>query len=184
MATATLLEEYKEKILPAMMSEMKLTNRLRVPKLTKVVLNSCLKEAVADRKVLDSAIRDIAAITGQQPVMTRAKKAISNFKLREGMPIGCRVTLRGAQMYDFVQKLCGIALPRMRDFKGVSFKGFDGRGNYTLGLTEQLIFPEIDLDKSSFVFGMSVTFVTTAENNADGQRLLAMLGMPFRKKTA
>lgn len=153
-----------------------------VPQLKKIVVNTSIKEAAQDAKILDVAAKDLTAITGQKVVITKARKAIANFKLREGMPIGCRVTLRGEKMYEFLNRLVNVALPRVRDFKGVSRKGFDGNGNYTLGLTEQIIFPEINYDKVARVFGMNITFVTTAEKNEEGLALLEAMGMPFRKQ--
>ena len=155
-------------------------NHLEVPALKMIVVNTSLKEATQDAKVLDAAANDIAAITGQRPVITRAKKSISNFKLRAGQAIGCRVTLRRKRMYEFLNKLVNVTLPRVRDFKGVNTKSFDGSGNYTLGLTEQIIFPEINPDKVSKVFGMNITFVTTAKTDKEGKALLKFMGMPFR----
>ena len=155
---------------------------MQVPKLDKIVINMGLGEAVTNSKALDAAVEDLQLISGQKPVVTRAKKSIAGFKLREGMPIGCKVTLRGDRMYHFLDKLINIALPRVRDFRGVSPKSFDGRGNYTLGLKEQLIFPEIDYDKVDKVRGMDVIIVTTAETDEEGRELLQALGMPFRKQ--
>jgi large subunit ribosomal protein L5 len=155
-------------------------NSMEIPKLKMIVVNTSLKEATSDTKVLDAAANDITAITGQRPVITKAKKSISNFKLRQGQPIGCRVTLRRKRMYEFMNKLVNVALPRVRDFKGIDAKAFDGRGNYTLGLTEQIIFPEINPDKVSKVFGMNITFVTTAKTDKEGKALLKFLGMPFK----
>ena len=156
---------------------------MQVPKVEKVVINMGVGEAVQNPKVLDGAVEDLTLISGQKPVVTRAKKSIAGFKLREGMPIGCKVTLRGDRMYDFLDKLINIALPRVRDFRGVSPKSFDGRGNYTLGLKEQLIFPEIDYDKVDKVRGMDVVIVTTAETDEEARELLQALGMPFRNMT-
>lgn len=184
MAQLQLKERYENDVVPALMKEFGISNRHRVPRLLKVVVNAGLKEAVQNPKVVNLALDDMTAITGQRPSITRAKKAISNFKLREGMPIGCRVTLRRGRMFDFTLRLFNVAFPRVRDFKGVSPKGFDGRGNYTVGLTEQGIFAEIDLNKTEHVFGMNVTFVTTAANDREGKRLLELLGMPFRKQAA
>ena len=155
-------------------------NSMEIPKLKMIVVNTSLKEATSDTKELDAAANDITAITGQRPVITKAKKSISNFKLRQGQPIGCRVTLRRKRMYEFMNKLVNVALPRVRDFKGIDAKAFDGRGNYTLGLTEQIIFPEINPDKVSKVFGMNITFVTTAKTDKEGKALLKFLGMPFK----
>jgi len=154
---------------------------MQVPKIDKIVINMGLGEAVSNSKVLDEAVAELALITGQKPVVTRAKKSIAGFRLREGMPIGCKVTLRGARMYDFLDKLVSISLPRVRDFRGVSKKSFDGRGNYTLGVKEQLIFPEIDFDKVSKVRGMDIVIVTTANTDEESRELLTQFGMPFQK---
>lgn len=180
MSQAMLQEKYLSEIAPELMKEFSLESKMSVPKLEKIVVNTCVKNAVTDKKLVESAVKDMAVLTGQQPVVTRAKKAISNFKLREGMPLGCRVTLRGRRMYDFLLRLSGMALPRSRDFKGISRKGFDGKGNYTLGLAEQVIFPEVD-QNSQNIFGMNITFVTTAKNDDQGRRLLELMGLPFRK---
>ena len=153
---------------------------MQVPRLEKIVVNTSMKEALQDVKILQTAADEIASITGQRPVITKAKKSISNFKLRQGQSIGARVTLRGAYMYEFVSRLVNVALPRVRDFKGVSNKSFDGRGNYTLGLTEQTIFPEIDFDKVHKINGMNITFVTTAKTDEEAKELLTLMGMPFR----
>ena len=162
------------------MKEMGYKNVMQVPRLEKVVVNVGLGEAVQNVKALDAAVEDLAAITGQKPLVTKARKAIANFKLREGMPIGCAVTLRGERMYEFLDRLLNVALPRVRDFKGVSDRSFDGRGNYSLGIREQIIFPEINLDKVDKVRGMTVVIVTTARDDAGGKALLRALGMPFR----
>lgn len=183
MTKSLLQSQYESQGVPALRQEFGLANPHRVPRLERIVVNTCLKAAVQDGKVVDAAVADMTAITGQKPVVTRARKAISNFKLREGQAIGCRVTLRRRQMYDFMLRLTSIALPRVRDFKGVPPRGFDGRGNYTLGLTEQVIFPEVNLDKIQQVFGMNITFVTSARNDREGRRLLELLGVPFRKST-
>lgn len=179
------MKRYKEKYInecvPALRDQFGYKNTNEIPKLEKIVINTSIKEGAQDPKILDSAAKDVAAITGQKPVITKARKAIANFKLREGMPIGCRVTLRSERMYEFLNRLINVALPRVRDFKGVSPKGFDGKGNYTLGLTEQIIFPEINFDKVERVFGMNITFVTTAKNNEEGYALLEKMGVPFRK---
>lgn len=180
MGQTQLQEQYKSKMVEVLKQDFGLTNVHQIPKLVKVVVNTGLKQAVQDGKIVDAAMNELTAITGQLPTVTRAKKAISNFKLRKGLPIGCRVTLRGDRMYDFVMRLITVALPRVRDFKGVSPKGFDGNGNYTMGLTEQGIFPEVDLDKVQYTYGMNVTFVTSAVDNAQGRRLLELMGMPFR----
>ena len=153
---------------------------MQVPRIEKVVVNMGVGEAKDDAKLLDSLVGDLGLITGQRPVITRAKKSIANFHLREGMPVGCKVTLRGTRMYEFLDRLISVALPRVRDFKGVSGKGFDGRGNYTLGITEHIIFPEVDLDKVEKVKGMNVCITTTAETDEEGKELLRLFGMPFR----
>ena len=176
-----LQEQYRTEIQKELSSELGSTNPHQIPKLEKVVLNMGLGKAVASPKIIDSALNDLERITGQKPVTRRARKSIANFKLREGMPIGASVTLRQERMYEFVDRLINVALPRVRDFRGVSRKGFDGRGNFSMGISEQIIFPEIDLDKTE-IRGLSVTFVTTAEENAHGELLLEKLGMPFRKK--
>ena len=175
-----LQEKYKKEMVPALMKEFGFTNPMQVPRLDKVIVNTTTKEAVSNPKVLDAAAAEIQRITGQKPVITRARKSIATYKLRGNMPIGVMVTLRGPKMYDFVAKLIGIALPRVRDFKGVSPKAFDGRGNYSLGIQEQIIFPEIDFDKLERVQGMNIAIVTTAKNDAEGKALLKQMGMPFR----
>lgn len=175
-----LQEKYKKEVVPALMKEFGFTNPMQVPRLAKVIVNTTTKEAVNNPKVLDSALAEMQRITGQKPVITRARKSIATYKLRENMPIGVMVTLRGPKMYDFVSKLLNVALPRVRDFKGVSPKAFDGRGNYSLGLQEQIIFPEIDYDKLERVQGMNIAIVTTAKTDAEGKALLKFLGMPFR----
>lgn len=174
-----LKKRYREQVVPAMMKEFGYKNPLQVPRLEKVTLNVCLGEAIQNVKVLDAAVAEVAAITGQKPVVTRAKKAIANFKLREGIPIGCMVTLRRERMYEFLDRLIHVALPRVRDFKGVSDKSFDGRGNYSLGLREQVIFPEIHADKVDKAHGLSVAIITTARTDQEGRALLKYLGMPF-----
>jgi large subunit ribosomal protein L5 len=171
---------YAEKCVPALKEQFNYKNVMQVPRLTKIVVNTSMADALNDVKVLETAAREIADITGQRPVLTKARKSIANFKLREGNTIGARVTLRGKMMYEFLNRLVNIALPRVRDFKGVSPKSFDGRGNYTLGLTEQIIFPEINFDKVSNVHGMNITFVTTARTDEEGRALLKNMGMPFR----
>jgi large subunit ribosomal protein L5 len=175
-----LQERYKKEIAPALMKELGFTNPMQVPTLKKVVVNVTTKEAVQNPKVLDAALAELTTITGQKPVITRARKSIATYKLRENMPIGVMVTLRGERMWHFVSKLVNIALPRVRDFKGVSGKAFDGRGNYALGITEQIIFPEIDYDKMERVMGMNIVICTTATSDAEGKALLKSLGMPFR----
>jgi large subunit ribosomal protein L5 len=175
-----LKEKYLGEIVPAMMQEFKYSSIMQVPRLQKVVLNIGLGEAIQNAKALDAAVGDLAAITGQKPVITRAKKSIANFKLRQGMAIGAMVTLRGGSMYEFVDRLVNLALPRIRDFRGISRRSFDGRGNYTLGLREQIVFPEIDYDKVDKIRGMEVAIVTSAPDDAQGYALLKRLGMPFR----
>jgi large subunit ribosomal protein L5 len=177
---ARLKEQYQEKVIPALMKEFNYRNIMEVPKLEKVVINMGLGEAIQNAKVLDSAQSELGAITGQKPVVTKAKKSIANFKLRAGMPIGCKVTLRRNQMYEFFDRLVNVALPRIRDFKGVSGKSFDGRGNYALGIREQIIFPEIDYDKIDKIKGMNIVITTTAKSDEEGKALLKMMGMPFR----
>jgi len=172
---------YDETIVPAYLAEGHYTNRLQVPRLKKLVLNVGMGEAVQNVKLLDLAAEELAAITGQRPVITRAKKSIAGFKIRQGMPIGCKVTLRGARMYEFMERLIHSVLPRLRDFRGVSAKAFDGRGNYTLGLKEQLIFPEIKYDSVQMVHGMDITVVTTAADDTAARDLLKRMGMPFRE---
>lgn len=176
-----LRKSYEEKLRAQLQTDLSLGNVNEVPRVEKVVVNMGLGEAVQNAKILDSAVAELSQITGQRPVVTRARKAIANFKLREGMPIGAMVTLRGNRMYEFLDRLTSAALPRVRDFKGVSDKGFDGRGNYSLGLNEQTIFPEIDIDKVDKVKGMTITVVTTARTDNEGLALLRALGMPFRK---
>lgn len=180
MARSMMQDTYQDKMVEALKKEFGFTNVHQVPKLVKIVVNTGLKQAVQDGKIVDAAMNELTVITGQRPAITRAKKAISNFKLRQGMPIGCRVTLRRERMYDFALRLITVALPRVRDFKGVSPKAFDGQGNYTLGITEQGIFPEVDLDKVQYTYGMNITFVTTAKTDAEGRKLLELMGMPFR----
>ena len=176
-----LKQRYDTDVLPTLHKEFGYDNVMRVPRLAKVVINIGLGEAITNAKAMENAVRDLGEITGQHPVVTRAKRSVAAFKLREGMAIGCMVTLRGQRMYDFLDKLVSVALPRLRDFQGVSTDAFDGRGNYTLGLREQLVFPEIDYDKVDKVRGMEITIVTTATNDEEGRRLLALLGMPFKK---
>ncbi|PKL00202.1 MAG: 50S ribosomal protein L5 [Tenericutes bacterium HGW-Tenericutes-1] len=176
-----LQERYKSELIPALMSKFNYSSVMEAPKLSKIVLNIGAGDAVANPKVLDDAVSELGQITGQKPLVTRAKKSIANFKLREDMPIGCKVTLRGERMYDFFDKLVTIALPRVRDFRGINPKGFDGRGNYTLGIKEQLIFPEINYDKVNKVRGMDIVIVTTAKTDQEAFELLKLFGMPFRK---
>ncbi len=177
---AKLKEIYQEKVVPALMKRFHYKNRMEVPKLQKIVVNMGLGEAIQNIKILDSAANEISLITGQKPVITKAKKSIAQFKLRTGMPIGCMVTLRKERMYEFFNRLVNVALPRVRDFKGLSGKSFDGRGNYALGIREQLIFPEIHYDKIDKVKGMNIVIVTTAKTDEEGKELLRLLGMPFR----
>lgn len=172
---------YRENVVPSLTSEFGYKNPFQVPKLEKIVLNIGLGEAVANGRALDAAVGDLTTITGQRPVVTRAKKSIASFKLREGMPIGAMVTLRGERMYEFLDRLVATALPRIRDFRGVSPNSFDGRGNYTMGLREQIMFPEIDYDKIDKVRGLEISIVTSARTDEEGRRLLALLGMPFAK---
>ena len=177
---ARLRERYRDEVVPQMMREFGYTNVMQVPRLEKAVLNIGLGEAVANAKAIDAAVNDVQLITGQKPIVTRAKRSIAAFKLREGMPIGVKVTLRGDRMYEFYDRLTAVALPRIRDFRGVSANAFDGRGNYTLGMTEQIAFAEIDYDKVDKIRGMEIAFVTSAKTDEEGRRLLALLGMPFR----
>src|SRR5690242_701962 len=177
---ARLKIRYESEIVPTLMRELKIENRMRVPRLDKIVINMGLGEARENVKILDSAAEELGQITGQKPVITRARKAISNFKLREGMPIGAMVTLRRERMYEFFDRLVNVALPRVRDFRGISDKSFDGRGNYSLGLREHTIFPELNLDKVEKVKGMTISVITTAKSDFEGLTLLKALGMPFR----
>ena len=174
-------QKYVETVKPSLMKEFNYSSVMEAPKLVKVVINMGVGDAISNSKLLDEAVEELTQISGQKPVITKAKKSIANFKLREGMPIGCKVTLRGERMYDFLDKLFNIDLPRVRDFHGVSKTAFDGRGNYTLGVKEQLIFPEINFDKVGKVRGMDVVIVTTAKTNKEAEALLRELGMPFEK---
>ena len=176
---ARLQKKYREEVVPAMMKEFSYKNSLQVPRLERITLNMCLNEAVQNAKVLDTAAAELMAITGQKPVITRAKKAIANFKLRQGVPIGCMVTLRRDRMYEFLDRLIHAALPRVRDFRGIPGKSFDGRGNYSLGVRDQIIFPEIVADKVDKSRGLTVSIVTTAKTDQEGRALLRYLGMPF-----
>ena len=180
MADSRLYTIYKDEIISKLTEEFQYTNIMAVPKLEKIVLNVGVGEAIQDKKVLDTIVSNMALITGHQPVTTKAKKSISNFKLREGMPIGCKVTLRGRIMYEFLDRLVNLALPRTRDFQGVPDKSFDGRGNYTMGIKEHTIFPEIDTDKVTKMHGMDVTFVTSAKTDEEAYALLKHFGMPFK----
>lgn len=177
---ARLNDYYKAEVVPRMREKFQYRNAMQVPKLEKVIVNMGLGEAIENIKILESASEEIGLITGQKPIITKARKSISNFKLRAGVPIGVKVTLRRDRMYAFLDKLLGVALPRVRDFKGVSPKGFDGRGNYTLGIKEQIIFPEINYDKIDKIKGMNITIVTSARTDEEGLELLRLLGMPFR----
>jgi large subunit ribosomal protein L5 len=176
-----LKEKYLKEVMPAMQEKFGYKNPMAIPKLSKIVINMGVGEATQNIKALDGAVDDLTRISGQKPVITRAKKSIAAFKLREGMPIGVKVTLRGDRMYAFAEKLLVVALPRVRDFRGVNPNGFDGRGNYTLGLKEQLIFPEIDYDKVDKIRGMNISFITTAKTDEEARELLRLLGMPFRE---
>jgi len=176
----TLREKYEKEVIPQLMRRFGYKNIMQVPKLERIVINMGLGEAIQNIKILDSAVEEIALITGQRPVITKAKKSIAQFKLRKGMPIGCMVTLRKNRMYEFFNRLMNIALPRVRDFRGISGKSFDGRGNYALGIREQLTFPEIDYDKIDKVKGMNIIIVTTAKTDEEGKELLKLLGLPFR----
>ncbi|HEY6285314.1 MAG TPA: 50S ribosomal protein L5 [Ktedonobacteraceae bacterium] len=173
--------KYQKEVAPTLQKEFDYNNPMQVPSVHKVVVNIGMGEAIQNAKAMDAAVSDLASITGQRPVITRAKRSVAAFKLREGMQIGCMVTLRGDRMYYFLDKLINVALPRLRDFQGVSPEAFDGRGNYTLGLREQLVFPEIDYDKVDKVRGMEVSIVTTARTDEEGRRLLKLMGMPFKK---
>ncbi|WP_100374455.1 50S ribosomal protein L5 [Bacillus sp. FJAT-45037] len=176
-----LKEKYSTEIVPSLVEKFNYSSVMAVPKLEKIVVNMGVGDAVSNAKALDKAVEELASITGQKPLITKAKKSIAGFKLREGMPIGAKVTLRGERMYQFLEKLVAVSLPRVRDFRGVSKKAFDGRGNYTLGIKEQLIFPEVDYDKVDKVRGMDVVIVTTANTDEEARELLTQMGMPFQK---
>jgi large subunit ribosomal protein L5 len=178
---ARLKEKYQVELVPQLQKDLQLKNVMEVPRVSKVVVNMGLGEAIQNIKIIETAVQELTSITGQKAVVTKAKKSIATFKLREGMPIGCRVTLRRDRAYEFLDRLINIALARVRDFKGVTPKGFDGRGNYTLGIREEIIFPEIDFEQIDKVKGMNVTIVTTARTDEEGRALLAAMGMPFRK---
>lgn len=182
MAKPRLKEKYLKEVVPALKEKFAYKSVMQVPKLVKICINKGIGQAVADKKLIETGIEELTAITGQRAVPTKARKAISNFKLRENMPIGVRVTLRGDRMYEFLDRLTTVALPRVRDFRGISDSGFDGRGNYTLGIKEQIIFPEISIDKVSKISGMDITFVTTAKTDEESRALLAALGMPFKNQ--
>ena len=177
---ARLKERYQNEVVPELVRRFGYRNLMQVPKVDKVVVNVGVGEAIQDVKLLDTVVEELAAITGQQPVLTRAKKSIANFKLRTGMPIGCKVTLRQVRMYEFLDRLINASLPRVRDFRGVNTRGFDGRGNYCLGIKEQIIFPEVEYDKIAQFHGLGITIVTTAKTDEEGEALLALMGMPFR----
>ena len=176
---ARLKDIYKKDIVPALQEKFQFKSIMQVPRVTKICINRGIGAAVADKKLVDNGVEELTVITGQKAIATIAKKSVSNFKLREGMPIGAKVTLRGERMYEFMDRLLTVALPRVRDFKGINDKGFDGRGNYTLGVKEQIIFPEISIDKIKSISGMDITFVTTAENDEQSYELLKAFGMPF-----
>ncbi|MDQ3290307.1 MAG: 50S ribosomal protein L5 [Bacteroidota bacterium] len=180
MATARLKEKYQKEIMTQLKERFQYKSIMQVPRITKICINKGIGNAVADKKLVDTGVDELSTITGQKAVPTKAKNSVSNFKLREGMPIGARVTLRGDRMYEFMDRLLTIALPRVRDFRGISDKGFDGRGNYTLGVKEQIIFPEISIDKIKAISGMDITFVTTAQNDEESYELLKAFGMPFQ----
>jgi len=177
---ARILEKYKNEVLPALQSELGISNRLAVPRLTKIVISMGLGRASANKQILEVAANELGLIAGQKAVICNARKSVSNFKLRVGMPIGVKVTLRGARMYEFLDRLISVAIPRVRDFRGLNPKGFDGRGNYNMGLTEQTVFPEVPVDKVQFQQGMNITMCTTAKNDQQAFKLLEKLGMPFR----
>lgn len=174
-------EKYKSNVVPALMEQFNYSTIMQVPRLEKICINQGIGAATGDKKLVDMAANDLTTIAGQKAVTTKAKTSVSNFKLREGMPIGVRVTLRGERMYEFLDRLISIALPRVRDFRGVNDKSFDGRGNYTMGITEQIIFPEIDIDKVNKIMGMDITFVTTAQTDQEAYALLKEIGIPFKK---
>ena len=176
-----LMERYQNEVVKSLMEKFNYSSKMQAPKIEKIVLNIGVGDAVSNSKLLDEAVNELTLISGQKPVINRSKKSIAGFKLREGAPIGCKVTLRGERMYEFLDKLVNISLPRVRDFRGVSNNSFDGRGNYTLGIKEQLIFPEINFDKVNKLRGMDIVFVTTAKTDEEGHELLAQLGMPFKK---
>ena len=178
---ARLIKVYREKIVPQLRTSLALSNPMEVPKISKITVNMGVGEAVADRKLIDAAVADLTKITGQKPIICKSKKAIASFKLREGLAIGCKVTLRGARMYEFLDRLISVAMPRIRDFRGVSARAFDGRGNYTLGVKEQIIFPEIQYDQIDKIRGMDITITTTARDNKHGRALLEAFNFPFRK---
>ena len=178
---ARLQQHYNETVVPKLKTDLKITNPMQVPKITKITVNMGVGEAVADKKVMDAAVTDLQKITGQKPLVTKSRKAIASFKIRQGLAIGCKVTLRGARMYEFLDRLISIAMPRIRDFRGVSPRSFDGQGNYSMGVKEQIIFPEIQYDQIDQVRGMDITITTTATDNRQGRALLEAFNFPFRK---
>jgi large subunit ribosomal protein L5 len=179
---AKLREQYKEKVVQALMKEFSYSSIMQVPRIKKITLNMGVGEAVVNKKLLDNAVTDLQAISGQKPLVTKARRSVAGFKIRQGYPIGCKVTLRGERMWEFFERLVSIAIPRIRDFRGLSIKSFDGRGNYSIGIREHIIFPEIDYDKISKIRGMNITIVTSAVNDEESRAMLRQLGMPFRKK--
>jgi large subunit ribosomal protein L5 len=179
---ARLKSKYKNEVVPALMEQFNYTSVMQVPRLEKICINQGIGDATGDKKLIDQAIVELTTITGQKAVSTKAKTSVSNFKLREGMPIGVRITLRGERMYEFLDRFFNISLPRVRDFRGVNDKSFDGRGNYSMGITEQIIYPEIDIDKVNKIMGMDVSFITTARTDAEAYALLKSMGMPFVKR--
>ncbi len=185
MATSTyyprMKKQYRENVVPALQKKFNYSSPMQVPRLEKICINQGVGDAVADKKLIEGAMKEMATITGQKPVSTISRKDISNFKLRKGVAIGVKITLRGDKMYEFLDRLIAAALPRIRDFRGINAKGFDGRGNYTLGITEQIIFPEIDIDKVNKIMGMDITFVTTTDSDEEAQALLTEFGLPFKK---
>lgn len=180
--TPRLRKKYKEEVVPALMEKFQYSTIMQVPKIEKICINQGIGQATQDKKLVDNALNEMTLIAGQKAVPTRAKKSVSNFKLREGMTIGSRVTLRANQMYEFLDRLISVALPRVRDFRGINDKSFDGRGNYSMGVTEQIIFPEIDLDKVNKITGMDITFVTSAQTDAEALELLKLMGLPFKNQ--
>jgi len=182
--TPRLKTKYFEEIVPALTKQFEYSNRMEVPKITKISINQGLGKAIVDKKLIDTGLEELTMITGQKAVATRSKKDISNFKVRKGMPIGARVTLRGDKMYEFLDRLVAVAIPRIRDFRGINDKGFDGRGNYTFGVPEQIIFPEIDIDKVNNINGMDITIVTTAKNDKEALALLKEFGLPFKNQNS
>ena len=181
---ARLHEHYQKTVVPALMEKFEYSSVMQVPRITKITLNMGVGEAVTDKKVMQAAVDEMTRIAGQKPVVTKARKSVAAFKIREGWPIGCKVTLRRRQMYEFLDRLISVAFPRVRDFRGVSPRAFDGRGNFSVGLKEQIVFPEIDYDKVDSIRGLNISFVTSATTNDEGRELLASLGMPFRRRSA